>query len=387
VIEEEQTMSDLLGQYLGRYHIREQLGEGGMATVYKAYDTRLERSIAIKVIRAEKTNAPSFLARFEREARALAQLSHSNIVKVLDYGEHEGMPFLVMEYIPGGTLKQALKAPLPYQEAAKLIAPVARALEYAHQRKIIHRDIKPANILMNEMGQPMLSDFGIAKLMEADDREALTGTGVGMGTPEYMAPEQGSGAAKVDQRADIYSLGIVFYEMITGRKPFQADTPLAVVYKQVNDPLPSPRLYIPGLPDSVERVLIKVLAKDPEDRYQSMAAFADALENLAAGNPQVTVVTSPPEIGETFDSLAQPGQLSQSTPGRKPRKKVVVILLIIPGIIIVCCLILWLMYLLNICPPPGPWPAAPWCGVDISAETNRLVCPPPGPWPTLPWCK
>jgi serine/threonine protein kinase len=380
-------MSDLLGKYLGRYHVQEQLGEGGMATVFKAYDTRLERSIAIKVIRPEKTGTTSFLARFEREARALAQLSHTNIVKVLDYGEHEGMPFLVMEFISGGTLRQVLKGPLPYQEAAKIVAPVARALEYAHQRKIIHRDIKPANILMNESGQPMLSDFGIAKLLEMDDGDALTGTGVGMGTPEYMAPEQGTGASKVDQRADIYSLGVVFYEMITGRKPFQADTPLAVVYKQVHDPLPSPRLYISGLPDSVEKVLIKVLAKSPEDRYQSMAAFAEVLENLAIGKPQVSEKSPAPVIEETYDSLADPEQPASPPPLLKKHKKAVTLLLIILGLILFCCLMIWLMYFLNICPPPGPWPSAPWCGVEIPADHNRLVCPPPGPWGTLPWCQ
>ena len=174
----------MIGQSIRRYHIVEKLGEGVMATVYKAYDTRLEREVALKVLLQDLRHSEKFLKRFEREARALAQLSHPNIVKVLDYCEHEGMPYLVMEYIAGRTLKEKMGTPLPYREAANLLAPVARALEYVHQHKIVHRDVKPANILITESGQPMLSDFGIAKMLEAEETMDLTGTGVGVGTPE-----------------------------------------------------------------------------------------------------------------------------------------------------------------------------------------------------------
>lgn len=187
-----------------------------------------------------------------------------------------------MEYVSGGTLKHKLGKPLPHMEAAALLAPIARALEYAHQHKIIHRDIKPSNILLTESGQPMLSDFGIAKMLEAEETMDLTGTGVGVGTPEYMSPEQGLGRA-VDQRADNYSLGIVFYELVTGRKPYQADTPMAVVVKQIHDPLPRPKQFVKELPDTVERVILKALAKEPQDRFHDMGAFATALENLAQG--------------------------------------------------------------------------------------------------------
>ena len=145
-------MSNLIGQSLGRYHILEQLGEGGMATVYKAFDTRLERNVAVKVILPQKQQTEKFLKRFEREARALAQLTHPNIVGIIDYGEHEGMPYLVMEYLPSGTLKHRLGKPIPYQEAARMLAPIARALAYAHEQKIIHRDVKPANILITHSG-------------------------------------------------------------------------------------------------------------------------------------------------------------------------------------------------------------------------------------------
>ena len=275
-------MQNIIGQSLGRYQILEQLGEGGMATVYKAYDTRLDRYVAIKVIRNDlfgPTLLERMLKRFEREAKALAKLSHPNIVKVLDYGEHNGAPYLVLEYLPGGTLKgQVMGRPIPWQEAVRLLLPIAGALDYAHEQKIIHRDVKPANILLTEKGQPMLSDFGIAKILEMKEEFTLTGSGTGIGTPEYMAPEQGMGK-EVDARTDIYSLGIVLYELVTGRKPYTADTPMAVVLKHMTDPLPRPRQYIADLPDIVERVLLKALAKDPQDRYSKISEFADALEN------------------------------------------------------------------------------------------------------------
>jgi len=269
----------MIGQSIGRYHILEKLGEGGMATVYRAFDTRLERDVALKVIQPIRQQSPEFLKRFEREAKALAQLAHPNIVSIHDFGEQDGMPYLVMEYTPGGTLKQSLGEPMPWPQACRLLAPIARALHYAHQQKIIHRDIKPSNILITASGDPKLSDFGIAKILEAEKTWDLTGTGVGIGTPEYMAPEQGMGKA-IDHRADIYALGIVLFEMVTGRTPFRADTPLAVLLKQVNDPLPRPREFVEDLPKAVEQVLFKALAKNPEDRFQEMGDFAGAIEVL-----------------------------------------------------------------------------------------------------------
>jgi serine/threonine protein kinase len=273
-------MGNLIGQSLGRYHILEQLGEGGMAVVYKAYDTRLERHVAVKVILPQKQHAEKFIKRFEREAKALAQLGHPNIVKVIDYGEHEGLPFLVMEYLPGGTLKQKLSGnAMPWREAVQILIPIARALSYAHQQKIVHRDVKPSNILITDSGEPMLSDFGIAKILEADETLDLTGTGVGLGTPEYMSPEQAQGK-NVDARSDVYSLGIVLYEMVTGRKPYQADTPYAVVIKHVNEPLPSPGQFVPKFPFAAEKTLLKSLSKLPQDRYQTMGDFTIALEEM-----------------------------------------------------------------------------------------------------------
>ena len=214
-------MTDLVGLSIGRYHIIEPLGEGGMAVVYRAFDTNLECDVAIKFIRTQKLNqdnSAKTLHRFKNEAQKTARLTHPNIVPVTDYGDFRGMPFLVMKYLPGGTLKQALVARLKngqgsysYQQAAAILAPIARALELAHKNGIVHRDIKPSNILLTETGQPMLTDFGVAKIIETDETMDQTGLGVGIGTPDYMAPEQWEGK-EIDGRADIYALGVVFYE-------------------------------------------------------------------------------------------------------------------------------------------------------------------------------
>ena len=286
--------TNLLGQFLGRYHILEQLGEGGMATVYKARDLNLERDVAVKVIRAENFGSAileRILKRFEREAKSLARLTHPHIVPILDYGETNGAPYLVMPYLPGGTLKGRLKGPIPYREAVQMLIPIAQALVHAHGQGIIHRDIKPSNILITRTGEPMLSDFGIAKILDTEETRDLTSTGVGIGTPEYMAPEQGMGQA--DERADIYALGIVLYEMITGRIPFRADTPMAILLKKNQEPLPRPSQFVPGLPSSVENVLIKALARDPNNRYQAMRELLDALGRL--GRDESVTVEMPRE--------------------------------------------------------------------------------------------
>ncbi|HSG42011.1 MAG TPA: serine/threonine-protein kinase [Anaerolineales bacterium] len=286
-------MANLTGHSIGRYQILEKLGEGGMATVYKAYDTRLERNVAAKVLRTEMFSPvllKEVLQRFEREAKSLAKLSHPNIVNILDYGEHLKIPYLIMEFLPGGTLKQQLGQAIPWQEAVRMILPVANGLSYAHQNGIIHRDVKPSNILLQATKSAVLTDFGIAKLLEGVEGQTLTGSGVGVGTPEYMAPEQGVGAHEIDARADIYSLGIVLYEIVTGRKPYVADTPMAVVLKQMTDPLPRPTEFVPDLPENIEHILLKALAKDPEDRYQSMDELVKALKKTTRD------VITPPEI-------------------------------------------------------------------------------------------
>lgn len=293
-------MADHSGQYFGRYYLAERLGEGGMAVVYKAYDTRLERDVAIKIIRREAFSEEALdevLKRFEREAKSLAKLSHPNIVKVHDYGEHEGSPYLVMEYLPGGTLKKLLGEPIPWQEAVRLILPVARGVSYAHQRGVLHRDIKPANVLITESGEPMLSDFGIAKMLEGEQTTTLTGSGMAIGTPEYMAPEQWTGTTS--PFSDQYSLGIMLYELVTGRKPYMADTPAAILIKQATEPLPSPRKFKSDLPESLEHVLLKTLTREPEDRYKNIDALIYALEGLRMDIPVAPAVEKEEAVQET----------------------------------------------------------------------------------------
>jgi tRNA A-37 threonylcarbamoyl transferase component Bud32 len=277
-----EAMQSLEGQVLGHYQIIAQVDEGGMATIYKAVDTHLERNVAIKIIRKENFSPvilDQVLKRFEREAKSLAQLSHPNIVKVIDYGEYENSPYLVMEFLSGGNLKQRLQEKVNVHAAVGWLIPISHALSYAHHRGVIHRDVKPSNILFTETNEPMLTDFGIAKILEAQTGDSLTGSGVGIGTPEYMAPEQGLGQT-VDARTDIYALGIVLYEILTGRRPFQADTPMSIVLKHLNEPLPSPRQFDPTISELAEQILMKALAKKPDDRYADMAAFSAALSKL-----------------------------------------------------------------------------------------------------------
>ena len=295
----------LIGKTLGgRYTLVEKVKEGGMAMVYKARDNNLDRFVAVKLILPHHDFSEKFLARFKREARAHAKLSHPNILAVFDYGEYDNKPYLVMEYIPGGTLKDLLGKSFPWQKAAQIIGPIARALTAAHAQGIIHRDVKPSNILMANGRDPRLSDFGIAKLIEGDEETAdLTGSGVGVGTPDYMAPEQGVG--KSDERSDIYALGVVFYQLITGRLPFKADTPLAVMLKKSTEPLPRPTQFVPDIPLSVENVLIKALASEPNNRFKDMGAFTSALEKLQLGADTPEALAELPSDEITRDLLSE----------------------------------------------------------------------------------
>jgi serine/threonine protein kinase len=301
-------MENLIGQSWGRYKIVAKIGEGGMATVYKAIDLRLERHVAIKIIRRDAfppRQLDRILRRFEREAKSLANLSHPNIIKVIDYGEFEDSPYLVMEFMSGGTLKTYLGTPIAWQDAAQVLLPILSALQYAHEHNIVHRDIKPSNILMTEAGQPMLTDFGIAKLLEIEETTTLTGTGVGIGTPEYMAPEQWTGEAT--PQSDVYSVGVVFYEMITGHKPYSGDTPASILLKQATSSLLRPTTFVRNLPEGVEKILLRALAKRGEDRFQSMSEFASALEALvgsSASRPLTAIPRAAVALSATQDAAA-----------------------------------------------------------------------------------
>jgi serine/threonine protein kinase/sugar lactone lactonase YvrE len=284
-------MQQYIGKRIGAYQIVEQIGQGGMATVFKAYQPSMDRYVAIKILPSHFTEDESFVGRFTQEARTLARLEHPHILPVHDYGEQEGITYLVMRYVQAGTLKDliAREGPMALEEAARILGQVGRALDYAHSQGVVHRDIKPSNVLVDQRGDTFLTDFGIAKLVA--ETAQFTASGAIIGTPAYMAPEQGMGKP-ADARCDIYSLGVVLYELVTGRVPFEAETPLAVLLKHVNDPLPLPRQIKPDLPAAVERVILKAMAKAPEDRFQSAQEMVDALTAAVAAKP--TEIIPPP---------------------------------------------------------------------------------------------
>lgn len=273
-------MFDLLNGQLDRYEIRERLGTGGMARVYKAWDTNLERNVAIKILHEHLADDPLFKQRFEREARFIASFNHPNIVQVYDYAviEREGVPicYMVMSFIPGKTLREALEnvhdknQRLPLDQVREIVNDLTSALGYAHSRGMVHRDVKPGNIILNEHNRAVLTDFGIARMIQSN---RLTADGVSTGTPIYMSPEQ-AGGQPGDTRSDLYALGIIVYEMLTGRPPFIDDTSLAVMIKHMNADPPSPSELIGTRQfDDFMRV---ALAKNPDHRYQNVEEFARA---------------------------------------------------------------------------------------------------------------
>jgi serine/threonine-protein kinase len=272
-------MFEFIGKKLGAYEIGEPIGQGGMATVYKAFQPGMNRTVAVKILPPLLAQNATFLARFRQEAQVIARLEHTHILPVYDYGESDGVVYIVMRYLDGGSLQKKIDAGrVPLRDVSKILSQIASALDYAHRQGVIHRDIKPSNVLLDRQGDAFLTDFGIAKMVAGT--LDLTGTGV-IGTPQYMSPEQGQGL-EIDGRSDVYSLGVMLYETLTGRVPFDAETPLAVVLKHVTEPLPPVRSHAPDLPESVERVLGTALAKKSGDRYATAgelaAAFDDAIQ-------------------------------------------------------------------------------------------------------------
>jgi serine/threonine-protein kinase len=286
---------------IGIYEIKSELGRGGMATVYRGYDPRFEREVAVKVLPSEMLHAdPQFRLRFEREAKIIAQLEHTAIVPVYDVGESEGQPYFVMRYMNGGSLSERIKAGgVTIDEAARILGAIAPGLDEAHSKGIVHRDIKPSNILFDRRGNPYISDFGIAKLTQAQAGN-VTGSAI-IGTPAYMAPEQAQGI-EVDGRADIYALGIILFEMLTGKQPYEADTPMAVAIKHITDPVPHIRQTNPKLPEGMEAVIQKAMAKRREERFSTAVEMITALLDVSRGQPsemRTQVAVSKPAIQES----------------------------------------------------------------------------------------
>ncbi len=274
---------DLIGEMLGHYRILAPLGQGGMARVYRAHQENLDREVAVKVLPPWYATDRNFVERFNQEARVVARLSHANIVMVHDAGEQNGHIYIVMQLVDGGTLKQLLDQfhaedkTMDVAEANRVFKQLASALSYAHERGIIHRDVKPVNVLMDRSGRPILSDFGIAKVL-ASTKEQLTRPGTGVGTPEYMSPEQCRGEA-VDGRSDIYSLGLMLFEALTGHTPFQGDNYPALAHSHIYELPPRPSSLNPAITPAIEQVILKALMKEPVRRFQQVSEMADALES------------------------------------------------------------------------------------------------------------
>lgn len=315
-----QLAADMTGRPLGKYELRERIGRGGMAEVYKAYHASLDRYVAVKVLHSFLSEDPEFKDRFEREARNIARLRHNHIVQVYDFDFEPGpdLYYMVMEYVEGPTLrnmllqKEATGELLPTEEVIRISHALASALTYAHGQSMIHRDIKPGNIMLDADQRVVLTDFGIAKIVSG---KQITASGTMIGTPAYMAPEQGLGQAG-DHRSDIYSLGVVMFQLAAGAAPYEADTPIALVLKHVNDPLPPLTAFNPALPEGLQRIIYKSLAKDPEERFQNAGEIVELLDDLPAAArlniptsiteqtpiavalPHKTVITEPPETIE-----------------------------------------------------------------------------------------
>ncbi|MFO7681508.1 MAG: protein kinase [Chloroflexota bacterium] len=282
----------MLPEKIGRYGIKAELGRGGMSTVYLAHDPHFDRDVAVKLLPHELLHHGSFRRRFDREAKIVASLEHPAIVPVYDFGEESGQPFLVMRFMAGGSLTDRLiQGALSIQETSRIVFRLASALDEVHRKGVVHRDLKPSNILFDQRNEPFISDFGTATY--TFEHTKLTETGGAVGTPAYMSPEQIQGASVLNGRSDIYSLGVILFEMLTGQHPFQTNTPLGLAVKHIFEPIPSIREMLPDLPVEGQKIIATAMAKNPEDRYQTAGELADNLREIiqnSSGEPLAEVV-------------------------------------------------------------------------------------------------
>jgi serine/threonine-protein kinase len=307
-------MNELIGTTIGEYKIIEHVGHGVAADVYKANQPKLNRHVAVKVLSPTFAGEQAFLARFVREAQAIAQLDHPNILPVYDFDRQGDLVYIVMQYVDSGSLDDLTGQPLPLDFTLRILEQVGSALSHAHQRGIIHRDVKPGNILLGPDNWVLLTDFGLVKMLElpAD----LTPSGMSLGTPAYMAPEQVAGE-RVDQRADIYSLGATLYQMVSGRMPFEGGTGMAVAFKHLSEALVPPRKFNPTLPAAVDKVIVKALSKEPELRYQTVDELVAAFRESVEGSKTPIIERQPPLMVKS-QSKPQPSRNVQTTPTPPP---------------------------------------------------------------------
>ncbi|MEZ4646747.1 MAG: protein kinase [Chloroflexota bacterium] len=325
---------------IDRYEIREELGRGGMATVYRAFDPRFKRDVALKVLPREFNHDPMFRARFQREAETIAALEHPAIVPVYDFGEDDGLPYLVMRLMTGGSLADQIgQGAMPVADVAQILSRIGGALDRAHEMGIVHRDLKPGNILFDQYGEAYLADFGIARLAESS--ATLTGSGL-IGTPAYMSPEQIQGA-QVDGRSDIYALGIILFEMLTGYKPYQADTPAMVLVKQMTEPTPRILDVKPDLPPGCEFVIARAMAKDVTDRFEKASEVSETLSSALKGavlplpSPTPTQFSTPPRT--VMPEVTAPASAAPEIVPAPPKRRVPVWVWGLVGLVVVAAVV------------------------------------------------
>lgn len=386
-------MSFKLGANVGPYQVIEQLGQGGMASVYKAYHAALDRYVALKVLHQAFNEDSTFISRFQREAKVVAKLEHPNIVPVYDFAEHEGRPFLVMKFIEGDTLKARMSAgPLTAKEIEQVVETVGSAVGYAHRQGVLHRDIKPSNVLISNENIMYLADFGLARIAQAGE-STLSADSI-MGTPQYISPEQAMGKKDLDGKTDVYSFGVMIYEMVVGQVPFNADTPFSIIHDHIYTPLPLPKVVNPNVPDAVQRVLLKALAKNREDRYATVEELITAFKSawLEAGTPMrgtnISIASAAPVPAKHQTRSERPAR--EPNPLKSQKKKRSPWVWVSAGVIISLCFCVALFALRNsaiqgtigipdaatLTPFIDPPTLTPF--VDTPPQEDATPLPPPG---------
>jgi serine/threonine protein kinase len=342
-------MVNLVGQRLGNYEITSRFGEGGMATVYKAKQLNIQRDVAIKVILPSLAKRDEFAERFNKEAQLSASLSHPHIIKVFDYGVMRGFHlrlldpnadprkdiyYIVMELQSGGSLADKLrKGPIMPEQASQIISQLASALDYAHTQSILHRDLKPGNILFDGQGNAFLTDFGIAKML--GETTNLTQEGTTVGTPQYMSPEQWE-SENMSGAADNYALGVVLFEMLTGKMPFHASTPYRIMFMHLNELPPSIYKYMPSLPPGIDPIILRAMAKKAEARFETATQFAEAFRDVISGKPTSVLPPDPPSPVE--DGMANPPSSAPAAAGNNKAILLLVAVLVVVIVILVVVL-------------------------------------------------